>query len=196
MIQRHRRDHRGERRRNHVGGIKTSSQANLEQNHIGWVAREEVEHPGGGDFELGDRPPCVDLLHLDKCIGEFVLVDKLTAAELSDADALVEADEMRRRVDVDPFAGSLQHCPHERRRRALAVSAGDMDDRRQTVFRMAKVGHQPLDALERQVNLPRMECQEALQDGARTIHAGNETTLPPQAGWRATRRCREAGRGD
>ena len=56
-----------------------------------------------------------------------VLVDQLAG----EADALVEAHEVRRGIDVDAIAGRFEAGAHRRDRRALAVGAGDMDDRRQ-----------------------------------------------------------------
>jgi len=64
------------------------------------VAGEDVEGGGGGDLELRDRPPGIDLLDLDQRIGQFVLVDEMAAAGIAKADALVEADEMGRGIDV------------------------------------------------------------------------------------------------
>ena len=72
-------------------------------------------------------------------------------------DALVEAHQMRRGVDVHALAGRLQHRLEEGRRRALAVGAGDVDDGRQAAFGIAELGEQRLDAAEREVDQPRMQ---------------------------------------
>ena len=53
------------------------------------------------------------------------------AVGAGERDALVEAHEMRRGVDVDALAGGLEHRLQVGGDRALAVGAGDVDDRRQ-----------------------------------------------------------------
>ena len=64
-------------------------------------------------------------------------------------DALVEAHQVRRGVDVHPVAGGLEPGADHRHRRALAVGAGDVDHRRQRALGVAERGEQPLDAAER-----------------------------------------------
>ena len=54
MIERDRRDHAGQRAIDHVGGIEPAAQADLEQQHIGGMAREQDEPGGGRDLEQGD----------------------------------------------------------------------------------------------------------------------------------------------
>ena len=85
-------------------------------------------------------------------------------------DALVEAHEMRRGVDVHALAGGLQHRLQEGRERALAVGAGDVDHRRQAVLRVAELGEQRLDAAERQVDQPRMQRLELGQQLVARAH--------------------------
>ena len=114
--------------------------------------------------------PSLTCSTVDQRVGEFVLVDEAAAARLGEPDALVEADEMRRGVDMDALAGGLEHGAHERGGRALAVGAGDVDHRRQAALGMAEVGHQRFDPVERQVDLARMQAEQPLQDGVGTFH--------------------------
>ena len=66
---------------------------------------------------------------------EFVLADRTRlAVRTGELDALVKAHEVRRGVDVHALAGGLQHRLQEGDRRALAVGARDMDDRRQALL--------------------------------------------------------------
>ena len=59
------------------------------------------------------------------------------------------------------LARGLEDRAHERDGRALAVGAGDVDDRRQPPLRMAERGEQPLDAAERQIDALGMQRQQA-----------------------------------
>ena len=62
-------------------------------------------------------------------------------------------------------ARRLQHRAHEGDGRALAVGAGDMDDRRQPPLRMAeRVEHAP-HPVERQVDALGMQRQQPRHDG-------------------------------
>ena len=65
----------------------------------------------------------------------------------------------------DP-SGRLEPRAQERGGRALAVGAGDVDDRRQPLVRAAERDHQRLDPVQRQVDLARMQMEQALQYGA------------------------------
>ena len=89
-----------------------------------------------------------------------LLVDQLAG----EPDALVEAREMRRGVDVHPRAGGLEPGAQHRHHRALAVGAGDVDHRRQPPLGVAERGEQPLDAAERQVDHLGMQRRQALED--------------------------------
>ena len=80
--------------------------------------------------------------------GQPVLVDR----RAGEPDALVEAHQMGRDVDVDPLAAGLAASPPASPRAALAVGAGDMDHRRQAALGMAQRCQQPLDPAEREVD--------------------------------------------
>ena len=84
-------------------------------------------------------------------------IGRALPSEPANLDALVEAHQMRRRIDVDALAGRLQHCLEQRGGGTLAVGAGDVDDGRQAVLRIAELGEQRLDAAKRQVDAPRMQ---------------------------------------
>src|SRR5262249_22706982 len=106
-------------------------------------------------------------------------VDELAAAVLPDAKALVEANEIGRRVNVHTLARRFEDRPHEGDGRAFAVGAGDVNERRQPPFRMIERGKKPLDAAERQIDAFGMQRQEPREDGVdgvgvagRRVHAG------------------------
>ena len=69
-----------------------------------------------------------------------VLADgRRLAVRAGDLDALVEAHEMRGRIDVHALARRFQHRLEIGRHRALAVGAGDVDDGRQLQVRVAEL---------------------------------------------------------
>ena len=105
------------------------------------------------------------MLDGDQHLDQLVLVDEAAAAGRADAHALVEAHQMGRGVDVDGLAGRLQHGAQEGGGGALAVGAGEMDHRRQAQVRPAELVHQDLHAVQRQVDLARIERTESLKDG-------------------------------
>ena len=76
--------------------------------------------------------------------GELGILDQLPG----NADAFVEADQMRAGEDVDLVPGSFERGAQEGAGRALAVGAGDMEDGREPVLRPAEAVEQCGDALE------------------------------------------------
>ena len=83
-------------------------------------------------------------------IDELGLADgACLAVGAGELDALAEAHQMRRGVDVHALARRLQHGLEIGDGRALAVGAGDVDDGRQAVLGVAELAQQALDAAER-----------------------------------------------
>src|SRR6202451_1701375 len=70
------------------------------------------------------------------------------------------------------LAGRFEDRAHEGNGRAFAVGAGDMDQRRQFLFRMIERGKQALDAIERRVDALGMQRQQSRQDGIDCRRAG------------------------
>ena len=62
MIDRHRRDHAGERLLDHVGGVEPAAEADFEQQHVGRMAREQQKRRRGLDLEHRDRLAGIDAL--------------------------------------------------------------------------------------------------------------------------------------
>ena len=141
MVDRHRRDDAGERLLDHVGGVEPAAEPDFEQQHVGGMAREQQEARRGLDLEHGDRLAAVGALAFGQRGGQLFVGDQ-TPPPGADAEALVEAHQMRRGVDVHAAAGRLQHRAHEGDGRAFAVGAGDMDDRRHAPLRMAERAEQ------------------------------------------------------
>ena len=116
------------------------------------------------------------------------------------ADALVEAHEMGRRIDVDAHPGGFQHRAHERDGGALAVGARHMDRRRQAPVRIAERCEQALGAAQRQVDLLGMQREETRHEGVGSVPVRVHRALrrlpwepPPQEGFRDRGRLARAG---
>ena len=125
-----------------VGRIEAAAEADLEQHHVGRVLGEGEERRRRRDLELGDvvaavdRAACAISTSISRVLGDRVRL----AVGAGKLDALVEAHEMRRRVDVHARARRLEHGLQKGRDRALAVGAGDVDARRQVLVRIAELG--------------------------------------------------------
>ncbi len=118
------------------------------------------------DFELRDGLAVIDALGVHQGRDERVFIDQSSR----EADTLVEANEMRRGVDVDALARGLQHGAQEGDRGALAVGARDMDDRRQRAFGIAERIEQPLHAAERKIDCAGMKRKKPRENGAAAVH--------------------------
>ena len=94
-------------------------------------------------------------------------------------DALVEAHEMGRVVDVDLLAGGFEEGAQVRDGRALAVGAGDMNDRGDAILWAAHALEQPDLAIEMQVDELGVERQEALENRVGAGHGGALLARPP-----------------
>ncbi len=100
MIERDRRDHGGERALDHVGGIEPAAEPDFEQQHVGRMAREQQEARRGRDLEHGDRRAGIDALAFGERAASSSSDDQPAFALRAEPEALVEAHEMRRGVDV------------------------------------------------------------------------------------------------
>ena len=159
MVVADRRDGR-ERGIDHVGGVVAPAHADLEHGEVGRHAREGEEGRHRRDLEEGDRLLAVGLFGLRQHVLEHVVADQLAG----DADALVEAHQMRRGVDMDAIACRLGHGAQIGDQRALAVGAGDMHHRRQLQMRRADVRQQPFDPPKLEVDELGMQPHEAVED--------------------------------
>ncbi len=102
------------------------------------ISANSRKRDGGDHLEHGDRRAGVHPLHLGERVEQRRVGDELAG----EPDALVEAHQMRRGVDVHAPAGRLADRAQEGAGAALAVGAGDMDHRRQAPLGMAELGEQ------------------------------------------------------
>ena len=160
----------GERRpRDDVGGVEAAAEAHLQDQRIGRMLGEGLKGGRRRDLEEGDGIAGVGALRAREHIDQLGLADgPRLAVGAGQLDALVEAHQMRRGVDVHALARRLQHGLEVGRGRALAVGAGDVDDGRQAILRVAELGQQPLDAAERKVDQLRVQRPQLGQQSDRS----------------------------
>ena len=144
--------------------VEPAAEADLEQQHVRRVLRVEQERRRRGDLEDRDRRSRIGFLASAEGVDEGLFRDQPAATGGAETDALVEAHEVGRGIDVDREAGRFEHRAHEGDGRALAVRAGDMDDRRQAAMRLAHGPEEALQAPERQVDQLGMKREKARQN--------------------------------
>ena len=100
---------------------------------------------GGGcrDFELRDVVVAVDGLRTRQDVDKCIFADRSAfPAATREFDTLVEAYQVRGRIDMHARTCRLKHRLQESRNRALAVSAGHVHARGQALVRIAQLGKQ------------------------------------------------------
>ena len=172
MIDRHRRDDARQRALDHIGGVEPAAEPDFEKENVGGITREQQKRGRGLDLEHRDRRVAVPGFAFGERSGELSILDKFSAAVAADAEALVEMNQIGRRIDMHALAGRFKNRAHEGDGRAFAVGAGDMDQRRQFLFGMIERGKQALDAIERQIDALWMQRQEPRQNGVDCRRAG------------------------
>ena len=160
MVPGDRSDHGEQRPRQHVGRIQPAAKPAFDQGDVAGRLREGEEGAGGGHLEEGDGIVAVGRLALFQQGNQGLIADR----SVGGVDALVEADEMRRGVGVDPVARGFEHGPKMGDDRTLAVGAGDMHRRRHAPFRMVEGGQQTFDPSKGQVDLLGMKGRQAADD--------------------------------
>ena len=95
MIERHRRDHGGERALDHIGRIQSPAEPDFEQEHIRPVACKQQEACRGGDLEHGDGRSRIHALAFVERLLELFIRSEAAFTLGAEPEALVEAHEMR-----------------------------------------------------------------------------------------------------
>jgi hypothetical protein len=160
MVERDRRQHRGELLFDHIRRVEPAAKASLQQHNVRRVLREGKERRGRGDLEKGDGFAGIRGLGPAQDIHQLRLADGARAARPCQHDAFVEAAQMRGDERMRPVARRLQHGPQERDGRALPVRAGHMNDRRQPPVRTPERPKQPLHPAQGQVDALRVKLFE------------------------------------
>jgi hypothetical protein len=88
-----------------VGRVEASAEPDLDHAGIGGRAREREEGGGRGRLEEAGADVLASVEHLGQQGCERGVVDQ----PAGDADALVEADQVRAGIDMDAVSGRLQH---------------------------------------------------------------------------------------
>ena len=120
----------------HIGGIEPAAKPDLEHQIIGGIAGKG-EKAAAVVISEDDRLAGIGLLAFGQQGDEVGLGDERAAARPTYADPLVKLDEMRRGVDMSREARCLDDGAAIGDDRALAIGAGDMDDRRHAPLRVA-----------------------------------------------------------
>ncbi len=170
MVERDGGDRRGRGAGDHVGGVAATAEAHLQHAEIRRGTGEQQEGDGGDHLEHRDRRAGVDLLYLLQGFRQ----QRIGHEPAGEAEPLVEADQMRRGIDMHAQAGRFPHRAEEGAGAALAVGAGNMDHRRQVAFGRTKLGQQRGQAVEAEVDQP----------GMQPVQAGDQA-LDPAGGGRA-----------
>jgi hypothetical protein len=155
----------------HVGRIETAAEPDLEKHHIGRRFRKSEERRRRRDLEKRDRRTRIDFRDALEQMRQPSIGNGLRASVcIGDGDALVEAHEVRRRIDMYAACRSLENGFQEGNGRAFAVGARHMDDGGEFPFRMAKLVEKPLETLERQIDKQRMEASQIAQNVVARAH--------------------------
>ena len=184
VVERNRRNHSGKRALNYVGGVEPPAHADFEQQHIGGMAREQHKADGSGNFEHRDRRSGIGALTLFQRARQFGIRHQLAAIWTGQPEALVEAHQMRRGVNVHALAGGFQHRAQERDGGSLAIGTGDVDDRRQLPLWMSERIENAQHAIEREIDEFWMQRGQPRDDGIDGRHR-NVTRAPGPAIWSA-----------
>ncbi len=153
------------RRRDHVGGVEPAAKADLDDCRVGGLADESEQRRSRGDLEEAgiDAARCIQ--HLGEQLRQRNVLDQRAGK----ADPLVEAHQMRARINMRLEPRRLDRGAEEGAGRALAVGPGDVEDRRQVALRIAEPGEEGGDALQaKHVRARRKRCQTvelALNEG-------------------------------
>ena len=167
------RAHRGVQ---HVGGIESPAQTDLDHRPVHLLAGEVIERQRGRDLE--ERGAGGVRQRLDPI--QTLVQSRLARAHAVHADALTERDEVRRRVEPGALPRGAQDALDERAHAALAVRTGHVD-RGESRLGMSQAGEQRLCALESELGMTALESPQGLESALqRRGHGGGR--VPGQAG--------------
>ena len=169
----------------HIGRVQPAAEAGFEQQKVGGTRREDRKRGGSRDLEKRDRVVSVHALAFGECPSERRIVDQNAAARVTQANALVKADEARRRIGVYTEPRRFENRAQDRDGRAFAVGARDMNRRRQFALGMAETREQAMNTAEPKVDLFRMQPREPLEQrvgGQISARGASAHTAPASAG--------------
>ena len=146
MVDAERGDAAHRRRRDDIGRIESSAQPDLDDAIVGGYGRKGKESRRRRHLEKACVQPFRDVEDFAKQGGERRVVDQ----GARQSDALVEPDEVRAGIGVDPAPLRLQYGAQIGAGRSLAVGPRDMEGPRQPVLRIAEARAQLGDAFQPQ----------------------------------------------
>ena len=168
----------------HVRGVPATQQPDLDDGDVDRGVGERAEGRRGEDLEVrgAHAGQHLEVGRGQDLLGERVVVDGLGV----EGDALVHPLEVRAGVGADAQALGHQQPRDHLRRRALAVRAGHVDDRRGPLG-IAHDVHQPLHAVEAgRVDAPAEHALEVrvlveVGQGGGVVHGGPSLRGVPRA---------------
>ena len=142
------------------------------------MLREQRERRRGFDFKNRGRRAGIGLLAMFERGAQFVVADENAAARPAEPEAFVDPHQIGRGIGVHPQACRFQNRPQVSDRRALAVGAGDVNDRRQLALGMPEPRQQPMHPLKIEIDAfgvqggqPRHQFAERRWFCRRRVHA-------------------------
>ena len=164
MIDRDRRDCGRKRLLDHIGGVEPAAESGFEQQQVRRRLGEGKEGGSRRDLEQRNELAAICGFGARQAVDEMIFADgRAMAVSVREHDALVKVDEMRRGIDVDTRSLRFGDSAQEGDERALAVGAGDVDDRRQPLLWRAQRSKQPLDAAKRKIDGFRVQRLQAIE---------------------------------
>ena len=106
-----------------VDRIEAPTQTDLEHGHVEGRLREPLECRQCREFEKGQRDIAAHCIDAPESVDDGLV----TGLDTVDDHALIEAEQMRRRVAAHPVPRRSQHRDQEGNGRALAIGAADRD---------------------------------------------------------------------
>ena len=171
MVHRQRCDGTRRGRLDHIRRIPPAAEPDLEHAQIGRHRRKQVERRGSDDLKHRDGRAVIDTLDMLQRIRQRLVGHQLPGYP----KPLVEPHQVGRGEDVHALASRLRHGTQHGARAALAVRPAHVQHGWQPPLGMAHISQQPLQPVQPQVDQPRMQPVQAVDqrvDAALVAHAG------------------------
>ncbi|MBB4403490.1 hypothetical protein GGD52_003992 [Agrobacterium tumefaciens] len=165
VIERNRHNDRDSGVVDHIGRIETPTKTHFDDSCVSRMFRKKKEHNCSQNLEDGNLLAFVGNFNTAQSIREDSIIDKappLTGH--TDAIAFMPIDEMWLGMHVHGKSGCFQQGPTKGADRAFAVGAGDMDDGRHSILRIAEFLKEPGNSIERKIEPLGVELHQLFDD--------------------------------
>ena len=179
--------HHADRRRHRGGGVEAPAEPDLEHRHVG---------PGPGQHQQPERGDLLEERQLVAARRDHrrVGVDHggLVGEHAVDGEPLAQRRQVRRAVHADPGPRRPGHRGDQRRRRALAVGAGDVDHRAERTLGVTERRQHRRDAVEPEHDAAAASGVQPRQD--LSVRRRHDRSTKPARSRRSCRRRRASAR--